>query len=339
LAIESSYSILSAGKKRQAGDNGHLDPHVPNDMSIVLSLLSEESLDENNEFRPLLKPEFGGIVYSFGSVTVPYEKLRVSEKKGLLKSRGFTSFSICPECESLNLRTELACPDCKSRGIVKSDLMIHYECQNTGPIEEFQSNIRNGYFCQKCRKELKRVGIDYGNPGIGFKCSNCEKVFQFPLVLSQCDANHVSKIDELELKGFPNYVVSKTAKGLSTLLIDTHVLQDLLGKNSIKSQILCQLRGASGANHVVPMLLTAPDRQEIAIEFIHGESQSELEQAMFQLLLKSADLTQIKKMLVILEGDGSIDKFAGVANPLKIKIIASKDPRILYEQILKEAVQ
>jgi len=113
----------------------------------------------------------------------------------------------------------------------------------------------------------------------------------------------------------------------------------MLGKKGTKSQLLCQLRGASGANHIIPMVLTLPDGLEIAIEFIHGESESELDQAMFQLLLKSADLTQIKKMLVIFEGDGSVDKFATIANPLKIKIIASKDPAVLYDRILKEVVQ
>jgi len=59
---------------------------------------------------------------------------------------------------------------------------------------------------------------------------------------------------------------------------------------------------------------------------------------MFQLLVKRADLKQIEKMLLIIEGEGSTDKFASLATPLKIKILTGSDRTTLYEQILKEAV-
>jgi hypothetical protein len=253
-----------------------------------------------------------------------------------LKRVGFTSFPTCPKCKSLNLQTLLGCPDCKSQAIFKSDLLIHYECQNTGPVEEFQSRVSNGYYCQKCRKELKRVGIDYGNPGIGFKCSVCEKVFQFPLVLSRCSDNHTCKIDELDLTSYPNYIIGENAKGLSILLSDTQILKKALEKENIRSQILVHLRGASGANHVIPLLLTAPNGEQVAIEFITDESQ--VDQAVLQLLLKSADLPKTR-LIIVCKSSSPIDHITKVVNPLKVKVLISAEISLLSRQIIQEVMR
>jgi TackOD1 domain-containing protein len=312
-------------------------PETDSGVLAILSLLSDTS-NEGKELRPYLKPEYGGIVYELGSgFEVSYEKLRQSEKKGLLQASGFLAFSACPKCENLNLQTQLFCPECKSQALVKSDLLIHYECQSTGPVEEFQSNVRNGYYCQKCRKELKRVGIDYGNPGIGFKCSSCEKVFQFPLVLSRCDYGHSLKIDELDLKSYPKYTLGGNAKGLSTLLVECRALKGELEKKNIKVKILATMRGASGATHVAPLLVTKPSQEsdeQIAIELISDESN--FEKSVLQLLLKSADLQSIK-MIIIYKGSlTSIDHIKAIVNPKKVKVLIATDPAQLPEQIIKE---
>lgn len=301
----------------------------------ILSLLSDIS-NEGKELRPYLKPECGGIAYELSSgFEVSYEKLRQSEKKGLIRANGFLAFTACPKCENLNLQTQLFCPECKSQALLKSDLLIHYECQSTGPVEEFQSNIRNGYYCQKCRKELKRVGIDYGNPGIGFKCSSCEKVFQFPLVLSRCDYGHSSRIDELDLKSYPKYTLGGNAKGLSTLLVECRNLKDELEKKTMKVKILGTLRGASGATHVVPLLLTRPFQDEqIAIELVSDESN--FEKTVLQLLLKSADLQSVKMIIIYKGSMTSIDHIKAVVNPQKVKVLLLTDPAQLPDQIIKE---
>jgi len=311
------------------------DTKLPNEITALLSSLSENS--DNLELRPALRPELGGVVYDLGSgFKVPYEKLKQSEKKGILKRVGFTSFPACAKCKSLNLQTRLSCPECKSHAIVKSDLMVHYECQNAGPVEEFQSSVRNGYYCQKCRKELKRVGIDYGNPGIGFKCFDCEKVFQFPLVINHCDDNHTSKIDELDLSSYPNYVIGENAKSLSILFNETQTLKKALEKENIRSQILVPLRGASGANHVIALLLTAPNGEQFAVEFIADESQ--VEQAVLQLLLKSADLPKTR-MIIVCKTSGPIDHIAKVVNPLKVKVLLSEEISLLSRQIIQEVIR
>lgn len=316
-------------------------PENDSEVMAILSLLSENA-DGDKELRPVLKRGYGGIVYDLGNrFEVAYEKLRQSEKKGLLTTSGHLAFSSCPKCEDLDLQTQLFCPECSSQALVKSDLLIHYDCQSTGPVEEFQSNIRNGYYCQKCRKELKRVGIDYGNPGIGFKCSSCEKVFQFPLVLGQCSSGHNSKIDELLLKSFPKYTLGSNAKGLSPLLIESRTLKAELEKKNVQAKMLATLKGASGASHVVPLLLTLPPSvtpemdDKVAIEFIADESN--FEKSVLQLLLKSADLDKIRMIIVYRGSSGSIEHIRSIVNPKKVKVLlAAGDSGQLPELIVKE---
>lgn len=302
------------------------------DIFTVLSLWAEKS---EGELRPLLKQELGGIFYDLEGFNVTYEKLRVAENKGLLKASGSTSFSSCPKCQSHILQVQLVCPDCKFQSIIKSDLLIHYECQNSGPIAEFQSNGHDGYFCRKCRKELKRVGIDYGNPGIGFKCSSCEKVFQFPLVLSHCDTGHVSKIDELDLKSYPNYVAGENARDLSKVLVDSRALHDILKRMNIRSEIMVQLKGASGTNHLVPLLLTVDGGRQVAVEFITDES--DIEQIILQFLLKSADLEKTR-MIIISKSPEVAGQITQIVNPQKIKVLEAAEINSLSEQIVREAV-
>jgi hypothetical protein len=312
-----------------------------NDSSVlaVLSLLSDEA-NKGRELRPTQKTGFGGVVYDLGSgIEISYDKLKLSEKKGLLTVSGYLAFSTCSKCEDLNLQTQLFCPECSSQDLLKSDLLIHYECQTTGPVEEFQSSVRNGYYCKRCRKELKRVGIDYGNPGIGFKCRECEKVFQFPLVLSRCSAGHTSKIDEINLKSFPKYVIGGNAEGLSTLLIESQTLKAHLEKRDIKSKMLASLMGSSGTYHVVPLLLTlpgSPEGENIAIEFVNDSAN--IEKSMLQLLMKSADLEKLR-MIIVHRGEAdAIEQIRSVVNPKKVRVLSgSGDSDDLPDLILKEA--
>jgi hypothetical protein len=52
-------------------------------------------------------------------------------------------------------------------------------------------------------QELRRVGIDYGRPGLGFKCFSCHRVFQYPAIILSCEGGHDFKVDEVELKTYP----------------------------------------------------------------------------------------------------------------------------------------
>ncbi|HKU50223.1 MAG TPA: hypothetical protein VJP79_09750 [Nitrososphaera sp.] len=306
----------------------------------VLSLLADDS-NKGRELRPMLKTGFGGVVYDLGSgFEITYEKLRTCEKQGLLDTSGSLAFATCSKCGDHNLQTQLFCPECSSQDLLKSDLLIHYECQNTGPLAEFQSSVRTGYYCQKCKKDLKRVGIDYGNPGIGFKCRECEKVFQFPLVLSKCSAGHTSKIDEINLKSFPKYVLGGNAEGLSSLLIESRSLKGHLEKKNIGSKVLATLVGASGAHHVIPLLLSLPaaaedEASDIAVEFVNEDANPD--KSMLQLLMKSADLKELRMIVVFKGAEEAIEKMKSVVNPKRVRVLpAIGGTEDLANDILRE---
>jgi hypothetical protein len=93
---------------------------------------------------------------------------------------------------------------------------------------------------------------------------------------------------------------------------------------------------------VVPLLLTPPSGEQFALDFIHGESREGVEEAILQLLLKNADLGNMK-MLLIVNGTASIERIMPMINAEKVKILAvpasvsipaSLD--LLSEQIVKE---
>lgn len=361
--------MIAARSGREAGSlHGHItaEPRqcegstIMDDDSAVLAVLS--LLSDSSNHGKILKPQLeagygsdcGSIVYDLGSgFALSYEKLSRCEKKGLVSVAGHVAFSSCPKCDDLALQTQFLCPECSSQDLLKSDLLIHYECQTSGPVEEFQSNLRNGYFCNKCRKELKRVGIDYGNPGIGFKCAECEKVFQFPSVMSSCSSGHVSKIDEMNLKSFPKYAMGQNAKGLSTLLIQSGRLRDELEARHISSQVLATIKGASGVSHVVPLLIKFTNHsdatavtpasnystlQNIAIEFTDDDD-AEFDKTLLQLLIKSADLENTRMIIVHRGSPNSVQQIKSIVNPKKVKVLSSSAEGIedsLPEEILRE---
>ena len=109
--------------------------------------------------------------------------------------------------------------------------------------------------------------------------------------------------------------------------------------------MLPQLRGASGTIHVIPLLLTAPGGEQVAIDFVEGDSQASVDQAILQLLLKNADLGKMK-MLILIRGSAiSVENIMPMINPQRLKVVvvptiaADNDGNIvesLSEQIVKE---
>jgi hypothetical protein len=309
--------------------------HASNDSKDIFAVISLWAESDEKELRPFLAQGMG-IVYDLAGFHVTYEKIKIAEKKGFLKTAGSTSFSSCPKCQSHVLQVQLVCPDCKFQSIVKSDLLIHYDCQYSGPVEEFRSSLRDGYFCRKCNKELKRVGIDYGNPGIGFKCSNCEKVFQFPVVLSYCDEGHSSKIDELDLRSYPNFVIGDNAPGLAKVLADSRALHGILQKSNIHSELTVQLAGASGTNHLIPLLVTTPAGDKVAVEFTPEEP--DIEQIILQLLLKSADLEKTR-MVIISRSTDLVAQITQLVNPQKVRAVHIADMARISDNQVKKIVE
>jgi hypothetical protein len=171
--------------------------------------------------------------------------------------------------------------------------------------------------------------------------------------MSRCSSGHASKIDEMNLKSFPKYTMGQNAKGLSTLLIESRKLREELEARHIHSQVLGTVTGASGASHVVPILMKftghsganpgtfAPDHtgnENIAIEFIE-DGGAEFEKALLQLLMKSADLENTRMVIVHRGSPNSVQQIKSIVNPKKVKVLSSPadgSADRLPEEILRE---
>src|SRR5579875_549843 len=185
--------------------------HVGNEVNLnyqegdmIIGLLQGIKPDE--ELIPIYNPVLG-ISYKIKGIDLMLEQLEELENRGILERVGIKSFPICPFCNTSLFKPNIVCPSCKSPSLIKSEFLVHYECNYIGEISEFQKET-NIFVCPKCNRQLKRVGIDYGRPGKLYKCKKCNEINQYPLIELECTNNHIFKIDEAEMRQYPIYKVS-----------------------------------------------------------------------------------------------------------------------------------
>jgi len=298
--------------------------------SEVVMLLSALAMEEPQKE---LKPEYKagiGVVYDVSGISVPADKMRIAEEKGLLEPLGETSFAACPRCGSLILKILLKCPNCQSQSLIKSDIMVHYECGFSAPIEEFHQK-EGRYVCPRCRKELKRVGIDYGRPGIGFKCQSCGQIFQYPMVVLSCNEDHEFRIDEAELKHYPSYRLSSQLKTMRRIYDLLSIARTRLRFKGVESELLAKVKGKSSMNHVIPLLVKT--NPPIIIDFILDEKT--FENYMLQTLVKLMDL-DVKAIIVV--KSFMENKIRSLINPERVRVIPITNEYDIPDLIVSEVL-
>ena len=186
-----------------------------NDLWAFLYVLAGENSAQ--ELTPVFKPELG-VCYKVDGVDVPAERIRRLAEKGLLDVTGVVSFGSCSQCGSMRLLTVVRCPSCREQALSKAELIVHYECGHLASINEVIIPGSDQYRCPKCNKQMKRVGIDYGRPGLGFRCLSCHEVAQYPLVTLMCDQHHESKINEQELLVHPSYRLGRALQTMPRII-------------------------------------------------------------------------------------------------------------------------
>lgn len=275
--------------------------------------------------RESIQPQFRhgtGVVYEIEGVGLSFDRIKSYEQEKFLAVAGTKSYPACPRCSSLLLAIRLNCPDCKKSSLARSEIMIHYECEYSGPVEEFVSQ-RGGseYVCPKCSKEMKRVGIEYGKPGIGFKCQDCGRVFQYPLVNIACSDGHESRVDEIDLKPFPVYRVNDEIQSFAEVADRFVAVQKALAADhGIEAEVLGRVRGASGVTHIIP-LVARTARSKLVVDFMTDESG--VEAKILQKILRGADLGQY--VMVLFVPGSLVGRLAPVVNPDKIRLVPLAD--------------
>jgi len=195
-----------------------------------------------------------GVVYKIGELTIREERVSTLIKLGLFRIKGHVSFAICPVCGDLDLSLNLFCPNCNSQDLEKVDLVIHYECHYADDVSRFRTP--KGLVCPVCDKPLKVVGVDYGRPGISYRCSTCMSVFQFPLFSLTCSNGHVLRLDELALHRSPVLVYEPSGSRQATAVSRVLSLIEALSSHGYRAEPFAVLRGQlSHLEHVVDALV------------------------------------------------------------------------------------
>lgn len=299
----------------------------------TLAFLASHAKKSKEPINPIFR-HGAGVVYEIEGVDLSFERIKTYEQEKLLSAAGAKPFPACPKCSSLLLSVQLNCPDCKKQSLARSEIMIHYECEYSGPVEEFVSQKDAEYVCPKCSKTLKRVGIEYGKPGIGFKCRDCGRVFQYPLVNVACSNGHQSKLDELDLKPFPVYKVNDEIQGFADLADYFLAIQKSLARSGVEVEVLARVRGQSGVVHIIPLVVRT-EKMQAVVDFILNEAGSDAK--VLQKILRSADLGQHVALLFV--PAALVSQLAGMVNPEKIKLVAipgpGNDPDAVAREVIK----
>ncbi|MEN2975171.1 MAG: hypothetical protein ABDH32_06310 [Candidatus Caldarchaeales archaeon] len=284
------------------------------------------------EFRPKIRQETG-IVYDLFGVEIQEDKIRNYLDRGLIEVIGEVSFPSCPICGDICLHVFLACPECSSRSIEKKDLLIHYDCGYIDSVEEFQVGTTGVYRCPKCRKEVKRVGIDYGRPGVGFICRECKAVFQIPLVEIECEKNHKSRVQQLEVKRYPVYQISEKSKNLSQIYNMVEILSDKLEKLGLDVVTFASLRGSSGVTYTIPIYINGDP--SLIIEIAPEEFVDER----YPLLMTIETIDIPNSMMVIIVPSSFKPELESIFNPEKIKIVKVENLSNSIDRVVDEIVK
>lgn len=275
-----------------------------------------------------------GIVYEIEGLDLSLDRIKSYEQEKLLAVVGSRAYSACPKCSSLMLAVRLNCPDCKKSSLARSEIMIHYECEYSGPVEEFVSQKDSEYVCPKCSKQMKRVGIEYGKPGIGFKCQDCGRVFQYPVVNVACQGGHELRIDEIDLKSFPVYKVNEEIQSFAEVADYFIGIQKALAASGVKSDVLGRIKGASGVMHIFPLVVETAKAQ-VVVDFILDESGFDAK--ILQKILRGADL--VKHVVLLFVPESLVGRLAAIVNPNKIKLLSVSGPTNSPEAVAGEVIK
>jgi len=256
-----------------------------------------------------------GIVYKVGEIDVLADRIEsLTRNEGILDTVGMTSFAACPKCDSLNLTVLMKCPNCGKQTLSKSEMVIHYECGHLAPLQEIIKPNENAYTCPKCGKLMKRVGIDYGRPGLGFTCPNCKQVSQYPLIKLLCQRGHELKVDEPELRLFHVYRLGKALQTVPRIVELLNAIKQKLTESGRNCVLLAKVTSPKGSVYITPLLVFG--MPPLIADFILEESNWEVQ--VLGAIKKTADLN-VRSLLVVRKELEQPVK--GMVNPERIKVI------------------
>ncbi len=204
--------IKEEKKKRKADD---LEAYPPE----VLDLLDEMLNGEIDVVKPIIfsiegsstsYPQAEKILNLSTVETV--EVLESLVEYDYLKKIFYDQFLVCPGCASSNIKISAVCPNCESLRTQEKEIIEHLTCGHQAGTEKFERDD-GSYFCPKCNKELRAIGVDYAKMSNINICESCGKYFDELDYILRCDSCEKDfRLEEGEKKKVYSYELNERKK-------------------------------------------------------------------------------------------------------------------------------
>lgn len=300
------------------------------DISTILMILRSIG---DEEIRPKIKSM--GLLYDIKGMELTPEQINEWRESELLLQVSRYSYPACNTCGSTALHIIFECPSCRSSMLTKHDIMVHYECSYTAPAEEFRAVSRSDmvHTCPRCGKQFRKVGIDYGRPGFGFRCERCRFITQYPAVKVVCSNDHVSNIYDLNMLMVEGYRVSSTANSLAAVYEEMVTAAKMLKGHGVEADVLCKVTGTSGAVHIIPLMLKD---SSISVMVDYMSRPNDMMQ-WFRIIARSVDLPDLSTIIVT---DEPIDRhILATINTARLRVLYNKDGVRISQLIVQEVLR
>ncbi|ALU12200.1 hypothetical protein EYM_01315 [Ignicoccus islandicus DSM 13165] len=176
----------------------------------------------------------------------------------------------CPRCGSIHVASKLLCPWCKSFNIELTYIIQHTLCGYIDTETKFRDPNTGNLVCPKCRRPLRKEGLDYVVIGKVFECMECRRKTNKPLIVFQCkNCNH--QFDYLNASYEPVYEYTLTPLG-SKLVTSGALLKDeiieALKDLGLVVESPGKERGRSGIEHSFDIIARTNTGRVLAIDFV-----------------------------------------------------------------------
>jgi len=257
---------------------------------------------------------------------------------GILERKLYDKILYCPKCGSANISIHYCCSYCKSFDIQRSALIEHVKCG----YMDVEENFRKGdeLVCPKCRKELRKLDIDYRKAGTWCTCRDCGKSFDIPVATHFCrDCRENFTFEDAMIKEVYAYTLKKEVKeevALGWVIITP--IREFLAENGFDVESPAFLKGKSGANHMfdIGMYKGEAKRKVTVIDLATTSENAVSEQPVIALFAKIFDVSPDNAYLIAMPKISENGK--KMAELYNIQVIEAKNQkeaiRALKERML-----
>lgn len=141
------------------------------------------------------------------------------ESQRLIRGDFHAKAHFCRQCGCAFLNFVESCPDCTSQNLQVDDLVHHFRCAYTAPLDEFRQ--QGELVCPKCDHHLQHIGVDYDKPSLTYQCNGCNSRFQDPIITTTCfNCGHTADPEQQEQHEVKRYQITAIGKNAAIYGLD-----------------------------------------------------------------------------------------------------------------------